>query len=62
MFLVYKFKEVNIKNYENKNNEKTNDSNKEDSFIKNYFCCDECCNKFIKVIKKIKDENIDSQK
>ena len=63
MFLVDKFKEENIQeNYENKKNENNDGHNNEDYFIKNYFCCDDCYNKFIKVIKKIKDENVDLTK
>ena len=63
MFLVDKFKEENIQNnYESKSKEIENWFKSEDSFIKIYFCCDDCYNKFIRVIKKIKDENIDLTK
>ena len=33
--------------------------NKEDSFINDYFCCKECHDKFIKVLKKFKDNKVD---
>ena len=39
---------------------KSND--KENSFIKDYFCCKECYDKFIKVIKKFKEKKIDLTK
>ena len=34
----------------------------DDDFIKNYFCCRECHDKFIKVIKKLKENKIDLSK
>ena len=33
-----------------------------DSFINDYFCCKECYNKFINVIKKFKDKKVDLSK
>ena len=57
--LFEKGKNNNIK----KEEKKLIDSNINDNdFIKNYFCCKECYDKFIKVIKKLKDNKIDLSK
>ena len=37
-------------------------NDKENSFIKDYFCCKECYDKFIKVIKKFKEGKVDLTK
>ena len=42
------------------NLEKNNKEN--DSFINEYFCCKECYNKFLKVLKKFKDNKVDLTK
>ena len=54
---------VNLIEKESNNNKieiKSND--KEDSFINDYFCCKECHDKFIKVLKKFKDNKVDLTK
>lgn len=37
-------------------------NDKENAFIKDYFCCKECYDKFINVIKKFKDKKVDLTK
>ena len=50
------------KNNNNKKEEKKLNKLDDDDFIKNYFCCKECYDKFIKVIQKLKDNKIDLSK
>ena len=53
-----------IEKQDNNNNNKIQNEVKlfEDKFNKDYFCCKECYDKFIKVVKKIKDNKIDLTK
>ena len=37
-------------------------NNENNSFMNEYFCCKECYNKFLKVIKKFKDNKVDLTK
>ena len=46
----------------NKNNIKKEVKQLEDNFSEDFFCCKECYDKFIKVVKKIKDNKIDLTK
>ena len=52
--------------FDKESNDDINISNKsndnENSFIKDYFCCKECYDKFIKVIKKFKEKKVDLTK
>ena len=49
-------------NNKNKNKIKNEVKQIEDNFNKDFFCCKECYDKFIKVVKKIKDNKIDLTK
>ena len=53
-------KESNDTNINNINESSSNDNN--NSFINDYFCCNECYNKFIKAIKKFKEKKVDLTK
>ena len=52
------------KGNQNKKKKEENDleENIKDNFSKEFFCCKECYDKFIKVIKKIKENKIDLTK
>ena len=51
-----------IEKESNNNNIEIKSNDKEDSFINDYFCCKECHDKFIKVLRKFKDNKVDLTK
>ena len=52
---------VNLIDKGQKNNKKVEKKNN-DNFDKDFFCCQECYDKFIKVVKKLKDNKVDLTK
>ena len=52
---------VNLIDKGQKNNKKV-EKNNNDNFDKDFFCCQECYDKFIKVVKKLKDNKVDLTK